>query len=83
MDFQKSSAKAIKKVFPNIYLIKRFFHFIQSLIKNFKKYNLFKKEFKKEIYELLFNLKMLSFIIPDNIYNIYKKNKKNLMKKCI
>ena len=76
MDFQKSSAKAIKNIFPNIYFIKCFFHFIQSLIKNLKKYNLFKNEFKKEIYELLFNLKMLSFINPDNIYNIYKKIKK-------
>ena len=72
MDFQKSSAKAIKKVFPNIYLIKCFFHFIQSLIKHLKLYNLFKKEFKSEIYELIFNLKMYHLLIQI-IYIIFIK----------
>ena len=35
--------------------------------------------YNKDINEILLNLKMLCFINPDNIYNIYKKIKKNLI----
>ena len=31
------------------------------------------KEYNKDISEILLNLKILCFINPDNIYNIYKK----------
>ena len=76
MDFQKSSAKAIKKVFPRIYLIKCFFHFIQSMHKHIIKLKLNKNENKNEIFEILFNIKLLSFVKPENIPLIYKKIKK-------
>ena len=73
MDFQKSSAKEIKKAFPRIYLIKCFFHFIQCLYKYIIKLKLNKKEYKNEIFEILFNIKLLSFIKPENIPLINKK----------
>ena len=74
-DFQKSSTKALKKIFPNIYLIKCFFHFTQCIFKHIKKLGLSKKKFQKDIQEILFNIKMLCFIEPKNIYYIYKKIK--------
>ena len=77
MDFNKAECVALKKIFPNIYVIKCFFHYIQCLYKHIKKYGLNKKEYKNEIYELLFNLKMLSFIEAESISYIYKKIKKN------
>ena len=76
MDFQKSSAKAIKKVFPRIYLIKCFFHFIQCMHKHIIKLKLNKNENKNEILEIFFNIKLLSFVKPENIPLIYKKIKK-------
>ena len=46
-DFQKSSTKALKKIFPNVYLVKCFFHFTQCIFKHIKKLGLSKKNFIK------------------------------------
>ena len=72
-DFNKASNKAIKKVFPKVYVIKCFFHFVQALWKNFKKYKLADRDNIKETKELAFNLKKLAFTDPENISKIYKK----------
>ena len=75
--FNKASAKALKQVFPKVYIIKCFFHFVKCLGKYLKKYSLLDQENKKNSFELLFNLKRLSFIEPNNIFTLYKKiNKK-------
>ena len=73
MDFNKASGKAIKTVFPEIYLIKCFFHYVYNLWKHFIKYGLKSNINKKDLYELAFNLKMLCFVKPDNVIKIYKK----------
>jgi len=73
MDFNKAECIALKEIFPNVYIIKCFFHYIQCLYKYIKKSCLNIKEYKTDISELLLNLKMLSFIEPDNISYIYKK----------
>ena len=52
MDFHKPSSKALKKIFPNIYIIKSFFHYVKSLFKNLKKYGLLSKENKSTSYEI-------------------------------
>ena len=67
MDFHKPSSKALKKIFPNIYIIKSFFHYVKSLFKNLKKYGLLSKENKSTSYEIIYNLKKSSFIEPKNI----------------
>lgn len=77
IDFNKASAKALKQVFPKVYIVKCFFHFVNCLGKYLKKYSLLDQENKKNSFELLFNLKRLSFIEPNNIFTLYKKiNKK-------
>lgn len=83
MDFNKASCKANKKVFPNIYIVKCFFHFTQCLYKKLKQLGLTKKGFKDDILEILFNLKWLSFIDPRDIPNIYRKIKNKYNKKNI
>jgi len=35
-DFNKASAKAVKSNYPNIYLVKCFFHFVQCIWKHLK-----------------------------------------------
>ena len=57
MDFNKASSKALKKIYPNIYLIKCFFHFVQTIQQHFIRYGLNKKTFNKELVELSFNKK--------------------------
>ena len=52
MDFHKPSSKALKKIFPDIYIIKCFFHYVKSLFKNLKKYGLLSKEYKSISYEI-------------------------------
>ena len=81
IDFNKASCKAIKKVFPNIYIVKCFFHFNQCLYKKLKQLGLTKKLFKDDILEILFNLKRLAFIDPKDIPNLYKKIKTKYNKK--
>ena len=41
-----------------------------------KKFGLTEKENIKEAMELSYNIKMLCFVHPDNIYSIYKKIQK-------
>ena len=72
-DFNKASAKAVKANFPEIYLVKCFFHFVQCIWKNLKKFGLTKSDNIKETTELTYNIKMLCFIDPENIYTLYKK----------
>jgi len=72
-DFNKAQAKAVKDNFPEIYLVKCFFHFVQCIWKNFKKLGLTKSDNIKETTELTYNIKMLCFIDPENIYTLYKK----------
>ena len=76
MDFNKASCKALKKIFPNIYIIKCFFHYVKSLFKHIKSLGLFKNNNKENVLELLYNLKVLSFIEPKYIPSLYKKIKK-------
>ena len=76
IDFNNALFKAIKQNFPDVYIIKCFFHYVQSLFKKIKKLGLNKKNFNKELFELLYNIKMLSFIKPDIISNVSKKLKK-------
>ena len=73
LDFNKASSKAIKEIFPNIFIIKCFYHYIQAIWRNLKKYKLYANENKSEIIELAFNLKRLCFINPKNIPILYKK----------
>ena len=40
IDFNKASAKALKQVFPQVYIVKCFFHFVNCLGKYLKKYSL-------------------------------------------
>ena len=44
MDFHKPSSKALKKIFPNIYIIKSFFHYVKSLFKNLKNMDYYQKK---------------------------------------
>ena len=41
--------------------------------------NEYKNEYKNEIFEILFNIKLLSFVKPENIPLIYKKKKRNII----
>ena len=81
MDFNKASSKAIKRVYPSIYLIKCFFHYVYNIWNHFNRYGLNNKDNMKDLYELAFNLKMLCFVNPDNIIKIYKKIEKKFNKK--
>ena len=70
LDFNKASAKAIKDVFPNIYI---YLNAIFITYRQFgKKYKLNQNYRKKEIIELNLNLKRLPFINPTNIPKLYK-----------
>ena len=53
MDFNKASSKALKKIYLNIYLIKCFFHFIQTIWKHFIRYGLTKKNLIKNFLNYL------------------------------
>ena len=46
-DFHKSSSKAIKNNFPNVYLVKYFFHFTQAIFRRIQKLGLTKKKLIK------------------------------------
>ena len=61
--------------FPDIYLVKCFF-FVKSIWKYLKIFGLTEKENIKEGMELSYNIKMLCFVYPDNIYSITKTFKK-------
>ena len=74
-DFNKAQNKAIKIIYPNCYIINCFFHFAKANMKKLKKLGLTSKNNLSETIELLFNIKLLCFIKPDNIYSLYKKIK--------
>jgi len=71
--FNKASTNANKEIFPNIFIIKCFYYYVQVIWRNLKKYKLYKNENKSEIIELALNLKRLCFINPKNIPILYKK----------
>ena len=75
-DFNKASNIALKKVFPNVFIIKCFFHFVQSIWKNLKKFNLTDKTLMNTTKELSFNIKKLAFIEPADIPKSFKIIKK-------
>ena len=72
-NFNKASPKAVKSNFPNIYLVKCFFHFAMYL-ETFKKLGLTNRDNIKETTKLTYNIKMLCFVEQENIYIIYIKN---------
>ena len=78
-DFNRSSTKALKKVFPKVYIIKCFFHFVNALWKKIKKLKIDNNKNTPEISELLLSLKRLSFVNPINIPKIYKKLRKRII----
>lgn len=41
LDFEKSSSKAFKQIFPHCQILRCFFHFWQNILKNIKKRNLY------------------------------------------
>ena len=55
MDFNKVECMTLKETFPNVYIIKYFFYYIQCLYKSIKKSCLNIKEYKMEISGLLLN----------------------------
>jgi len=62
MDFEKSSRKAIKRVFPDSLLFGCFFHFTKALWNKAKKEGLCKKSKMKETYVIIFAFKIFVFI---------------------
>lgn len=83
VDFALGQIKAINSVFPEYQIHSCFFHFSQSIWKNFKKYNLCGKGTYEDNYELLFNIQILCFIERERISNFYKLIvKKYKDKKC-
>ena len=78
-DFNAASNNALKKIFPNCYIINCYFHFAQAIWKKVKKYNLTEDNNIQKTRELIYNIKVLCFIKPDNIYPIFKliKNRFN------
>ena len=46
---------------------------MQCIWKRLKKFGLINKDNIKEIIELSYNIKMLCFVGPENIYSLYKK----------
>ena len=82
LDHAKYISKAIKKIYPETIQVKCFFHFMQAINKNLKKYGLINKKNIKDNTELIFNIKLLCFVDPSllekfykDIENEYKKNK--------
>ena len=68
--------KLVQKHLKIIYLVKCFFYFVKCIWKYLKKYGLTEKDNIKESVELSYNIKMLCFVHPDNIYSIYIKIEK-------
>ena len=62
MDFEKSSRKAIKSIFPESILLGCFFHFTKALWKKAKKEGLCKKLYMKETHIIIFAFKIFIFI---------------------
>lgn len=79
-DFKLSQVQAIQKVFVRCNIHCCFFHYSQSIWRNFKKYQLCGKGTYDTNYELLLNLQILCFIKKDKMENFYDKIKKNLKK---
>ena len=82
LDHAKYISNAIKKIYPETIQVKCFFHFMQAINKNLKKYGLINKKNIKDNTELIFNIKLLCFVDPSllekfykDIENEYKKNK--------
>ena len=77
-DFRMSQIKAIQKCFPHCNIHGCFFHFSQSIWRNFKKYGLGGKGTYSRNHELLLNLQTLCFIEKEKIDKIYRQIKKNI-----
>ena len=71
-DFDAAQIKALKEC-TNLkkkpYIITCLFHFTQTIIRKFKKYNIIKKSMNKHSYELLRNLELLCFVNPQKVKN--------------
>ena len=57
LDFNIPSHKGVVKNFPDVYIIKCFFHFVNAIWKNLNKYNLCQKSDINATKEFAFNLK--------------------------
>lgn len=77
LDFNKALTNALKQIYPNIYIIKCYYHYVNSIWKNLRKLRVYQEENKKEVFELALNLKKLPFINPKNIPKLYKKIETN------
>ena len=71
--FKRVSAKAVKNNFPDVYLVKCFLYLVKCIWKYLKKFGLTEKDNINETIELSYNIKMLCFVAPENIYSINKK----------
>ena len=71
-----SLIKAIQKCFPHCNIHGCFFHFSQSVWRNFKKYGLGGKGTYSRNHELLLNLQTLCFIEKEKIDKLYGQIKK-------
>ena len=49
-DFNKASINALKQIYPNIYIIKCYYHYVNSIWKNLRKLRVYQEENKKEVF---------------------------------
>ena len=79
-DAEKALIDVIKKVFPNSKLVICFFHYKQNIIKNLKKYGLYKDEQKNESNIVLKFISDLPFVYKGN-YEVVKKIINDILQK--
>ena len=73
MDFEKSMIKAIKINFENARIDGCYFHYVKLLWSRAKKYGLCSQRMLKNTKIILFILKILPFVFPDDRNNIFEK----------
>lgn len=81
-DFDKSQIYALKNCelfIKKPFIICCFFHYVQCIIKHFKKFKIIKKKLNKHAYEILRNLEVLAFIDKKNIEIYFKFLKDQLI----
>ena len=81
-DFDKSQIYALKNCqlfIKKPFIICCFFHYVQCIIKHFKKFKIIKKKLNKNAYEILRNLEVLAFIDKKNIEIYFKFLKDQLI----
>ena len=62
IDFEKSSRKAIKEVFPSCHLMGCYFHYTKAVLNKARKEGLTKKNLIEDTYLLIFSFKIYQFI---------------------